>query len=68
MHTMLIWMHGCRNMHNIVACTDVVTRTADMTIMDAGNVLKATSSTSLPTQCLGHRPDMPVADGSMQDQ
>ncbi len=55
-------------MHNIVACTDVVTRTADMTIMDAGNVLKATSSTSLPTQCLGHRPDMPVADGSMQDQ
>ena len=53
---------------NIIACMDIVTCTADMTCMDAGNVLKASSSVSVPAECLGHRPDMPMADGSMQDQ
>ena len=53
---------------NIVACTDIVTCTADMTCTDAGNVLKACASVGVPAECLGHCPDMPMADGTVQDQ
>jgi len=42
--------------------------TADMSCMAAGNVLKASPSVSMPAECMGHGLDMPMADGSMQDQ